>query len=50
MQLCVREGMFSDMFVCQSVSLSNSGGGGPHVNFVHDALGHSIAVYNSIMG
>ena len=46
----VREGnVFSR--VCLLVCLSNSGGGGgSHVNFAHDALGHSIAVYKSIMG
>ena len=38
--------MFSLMFVCQSVQLL----GGSHVNFAHDALGHSIVVYKSIMG
>ena len=38
--------MFSHMFV----SLLNSGGGGSHVNFAHDALGYSNAVYKSIMG
>ena len=39
--------MFSHMFVCQSVQLW---GVGTHVNFAHDALGHSIVVYKSIMG
>ena len=40
--------MFSHMFVCQSVQLW--GGGASHVNLAHDALGHSIVVYKSIMG
>ena len=36
--------------VCLSVSLLNSRVGGSDVNFAHDALGHSIAAYKSIMG
>ena len=39
--------MFSVLFVRQSVQLRD---GGSHVNFAHDALGHSIVVYKSIMG
>ena len=39
--------IFSHMFICQSVKLW---GGGSHVNFAHDALGHSIVVYKSIIG
>ena len=38
--------MFSHVFVFQSVKLR--GGDGSHVNFAHDALGYSIAVYKSI--
>ena len=40
--------MFSHMFVSLSVQLYL--GRGSHVNFAHDALGHSIVVYKSIMG
>ena len=40
----VREGNVFTCFVCQSVKL-----GGSHVNFAHDALGCSIAVYKSII-
>ena len=44
----VREGnVFTH--VCQSVC-PTLWGGGSHVNFAHDALGHSIVVYKSIMG
>ena len=44
----MREG---NVFTRLSVSLLNSGGGGAsHVHFADDALGHSIAVYKSIMG
>ena len=34
--------------VSQSVQLYLRGGS--HVNFAHDAVGHSIALYKSIMG
>ena len=33
--------------VCLSIC---STPGGSHVNFAHDALGHSIEIYKSIMG
>ena len=42
----VREG---NVFTCVCLSICPTGGRS-HVNFAHDALGHSIVVYKSIMG
>ena len=41
----LRESNVSHMFVSLSVQLYSRGA---HVNFAHDAVGHSIAVYKSI--